>query len=131
VRNRSQLAGNVALLLLGLAVAASFVLLSLSLGTAARARFEVGRFSEAGCPDGADSDIRCYGSVVTNVGTAPARVRCRLQDRGGPPARFLNGSTAYVSAPEIDPKSSITLLIQLQPTTLASPALPELLCGPA
>ena len=127
-RSGSEIAGNVALVLLVLAISAAMVLFALTFGGQKTATFEVGRFSDAACPGDTSANIRCYQSVLTNVSGVSAHVRCSLIGTDGPPAAFLNRSTEYVSAAPIDPSSSINLLIQLAPTALASPALPQLTC---
>jgi hypothetical protein len=111
------------------------VMLVLTLNTDAKApsntltvKVTVGRFSAASCP--VTEDERCYGAVVTNTGDAQTNVDCRLIGAGGPTAAFFNGSTHYVSGGTLLPDSSITLLIKLQPSLDASPALPQLECKP-
>jgi hypothetical protein len=122
---------NIPLMLLGLALALIPVMLVLTFtmsdeAPAAAAQVTVGRFSTASCPTTAEE--RCYGAVVTNTSDVASGVDCRLEGAGGPPAEFFNHSTRYVSQGTLEAHSSITLLIRLEPSITASPALPLLVC---
>jgi hypothetical protein len=121
-----RVVGNLALVVLVIALVLTPVLLILTLRTST-ASITVGRFTAASC--GGPSTSRCYGAVVTNTGDRDTALRCVLVPQGGPPAAFLSGSQVYESGGVLQPGSSLTLVISLQPSEHASPALPLLTCS--
>ena len=122
-----DLFGHLAPAALVLALLLVPVLLVLSARTES-ARITAGRFSAASCPGA--PDLRCYGAVVTNTGQRSTGLECSLLPEGGAPATFLNDQTRFSSDGALEPESSITVLIKLQPSTSTSPALPKLVCKP-
>ena len=116
------------MLALAAAIVAAPVLLFLTVRTSPK-RVDVGSFALAPCLQ-QDTARTCYSAEVRNSGRQPTGVDCRLISHGGPAATFFNGAPRYASAgaAPLQPGSSITLFIQLEPTADASPALPELLC---
>ena len=119
--------GNLALLALVVALLLTPVLLFLTVRTPPPASVTVGRFTTASCSGVSTS--RCYGAVVTNTGDRDTGLRCVLVPQGGPPAAFLNGQQVYESGGVLAPGSSLTLVISLEPSERASPALPLLTCS--
>jgi len=127
VGNRGErIVSNLAFVALIVALVLAPVLLVLTLRTSTTS-ITVGRFTAASC--GGPSTSRCYGAVVTNTGDRDTSVRCVLVPQGGPPAAFLNGSQVYESGGLLPPASSLTLVISLEPSERASPALPLLTCS--
>ena len=121
--------GRALLFLFIASIAAGVVLLSLAV-RGGRVELGVGRWSQASCPIGGQGQ-RCYQAVVTNNGDAAVSISCVLESVGGGPARFLNDELSYASAAPLEAHSSLTLTIKLEPSVLASPALPRLSCRPA
>ena len=128
-KHLGDVVGHALLFLFIASIAAGLVLLSL-VTRGERLELGVGRWSQASCPSGEQAQ-RCYQAVVTNNGDRAANISCVLASVGGGPARFLNDKTAYASAAPLEAHSSLTLTIKLEPSVLASPALPRLSCRPA
>jgi hypothetical protein len=102
-----------ALLIVALAVAA--VLFFLLWRGPSVGRFRVAYPVATDCPSGSGAPV-CYGADVTNTGSAPQKVLCRVVPAGPSTAVFRDGDSVYVSAAPIDAGRTITLFVEASPT---------------
>lgn len=81
-----------------------------------------------GCPTSA-ARVRCYQTMIRNIGNREGDGTCRLEPRNGSPARFVNDGN-HVRVPSLSPGASIGQTVIVRAAKDGKFWLPIMTCNP-